>query len=222
MGDDGVVEAAWYRQEASKKAPEKNSSAISIGVSRVPETNSSAPIDLRSKLSTRLSQHPPTVQFDFIDDLLGKRPLTLTSYEGGLMPEDWRGALRDYQRRRGLKQEQLARIIGLSRPQVANILAGRFGASRKPAAVVNRLLAHEHRTGRAMMPITADRKALYPANWKHLSLAIRERAGWRCEGSPAYPDCRAENRLPHRSPGPRSCSRSAIWTTIRKTTMRRT
>ena len=25
----------------------------------------------------------------------------------------------------------------------------------------------------------------------------RSRAGWRCEGSPAYPDCRAPNGEPH-------------------------
>lgn len=47
------------------------------------------------------------------------------------------------------------------------------------------------------MPITAERKELYPKNWKAISLAVRERAGWICEGSPAYPDCRAENGKPH-------------------------
>ncbi len=35
-----------------------------------------------------------------------------------------------------------------------------------------------------------DRKR-YPENWKAISLAIRERAGWRCEW------CNAENGLPH-------------------------
>jgi len=33
------------------------------------------------------------------------------------------------------------------------------------------------------MPIRADRKALYPANWREISNRIRfERAGGRCEG----------------------------------------
>lgn len=37
----------------------------------------------------------------------------------------------------------------------------------------------------------------YPPNWEALSWWIRvERAGERCEGSPAYPDCRAEKRSP--------------------------
>jgi 5-methylcytosine-specific restriction endonuclease McrA len=41
------------------------------------------------------------------------------------------------------------------------------------------------------MPITAERKTLYPKDWKAISLSIRKRAGWVCEGSPAYPNCRA-------------------------------
>lgn len=47
------------------------------------------------------------------------------------------------------------------------------------------------------MPIPPEKLALYPPDWKEISLAIRERAGWVCEGSPAYPDCRAENGKPH-------------------------
>lgn len=48
------------------------------------------------------------------------------------------------------------------------------------------------------MPIRAERRALYPKDWRAISLAIRERAGWRCEGSPGiYPDCRAVNGKPH-------------------------
>lgn len=47
------------------------------------------------------------------------------------------------------------------------------------------------------MPISPERRALYPPDWKAISLEVREHAGWRCEGSPAYPDCRAENRRPH-------------------------
>lgn len=37
----------------------------------------------------------------------------------------------------------------------------------------------------------------YPANWTQISELIRLRAGNRCEGSPAYPDCRAANRQSH-------------------------
>lgn len=37
----------------------------------------------------------------------------------------------------------------------------------------------------------------YPKYWKAVSAAIRQRAGNRCEGSPAYPECRARNGEPH-------------------------
>ena len=48
------------------------------------------------------------------------------------------------------------------------------------------------------MPIRPDQKARYPKDWSAISLRVRERAGWRCEGSPGfYPDCRATHREPH-------------------------
>jgi hypothetical protein len=44
----------------------------------------------------------------------------------------------------------------------------------------------------------------YPANWRtEIVPAIRARAGDRCEGSPAYPDCRVENHTPHPVSGKR-------------------
>lgn len=39
--------------------------------------------------------------------------------------------------------------------------------------------------------------SLYPKDWKSISRSIRERAGHCCEGSPAYPDCRARHGEPH-------------------------
>ncbi len=47
------------------------------------------------------------------------------------------------------------------------------------------------------MPIRPDMRARYPENWAEISLRIRERAGWRCEGSPLYPDCWAINARLH-------------------------
>ena len=45
------------------------------------------------------------------------------------------------------------------------------------------------------MPIDYSK---YPDNWKtEIRPAVLKRAGNRCEGSPAYPDCRAENYKPH-------------------------
>ena len=37
----------------------------------------------------------------------------------------------------------------------------------------------------------------YPPNWKEIRERILKRAGNCCEGSPKFPDCRAENHKPH-------------------------
>ena len=53
------------------------------------------------------------------------------------------------------------------------------------------------------MPIRPENKARYPKDWKRIADSIRERAGQKCEGSPAYPDCRAANGQPHPVTGSR-------------------
>ena len=53
------------------------------------------------------------------------------------------------------------------------------------------------------MPIRPEERARYPRNWRAISLSIRERAEGRCEGSPAYPDCRATNGHSHPVTGSR-------------------
>lgn len=47
------------------------------------------------------------------------------------------------------------------------------------------------------MPIRAENRDRYPANWPKISSEIRRAAGNRCQGSPAFPDCRAEKGKPH-------------------------
>lgn len=51
------------------------------------------------------------------------------------------------------------------------------------------------------MPIRPSEKARYPTDWKAVSVYARERAGWRCEGSPAHPKCRAANGERHPETG---------------------
>jgi hypothetical protein len=53
------------------------------------------------------------------------------------------------------------------------------------------------------MPIRPENRLRYPKDWKRIAEAIRERAGNRCEGSPAFPDCRAANGEPHPVTGSR-------------------
>lgn len=53
------------------------------------------------------------------------------------------------------------------------------------------------------MPIRRDLMQLYPGGsirspeWQALRSAVRARSGDRCEGSPAFPRCRAANGEPH-------------------------
>ena len=51
------------------------------------------------------------------------------------------------------------------------------------------------------MPIKAENLARYPKDWRNVVARIRERSGNACEGSPAYPDCRVPNGLPHHATG---------------------
>ncbi len=43
----------------------------------------------------------------------------------------------------------------------------------------------------------------YPPTWRAMVAQVRERGGNRCEGSPCYPACRAENGKPHPVTGSR-------------------
>jgi hypothetical protein len=48
------------------------------------------------------------------------------------------------------------------------------------------------------MPISPENRSRYPDNWAtQIRPAVLARAGHCCEGSPAYPDCRARNYRPH-------------------------
>lgn len=53
------------------------------------------------------------------------------------------------------------------------------------------------------MPIKPANRARYPQDWKAIVTRVRGRSGDRCEGSPAYPDCRAVNGEPHPVTGSR-------------------
>jgi hypothetical protein len=59
----------------------------------------------------------------------------------------------------------------------------------------------------AIMPIKPERMALYPGGgthskeWKLFRAEIIQRAGNRCEGTPQFPDCRADNGQSHPDTG---------------------
>jgi len=49
------------------------------------------------------------------------------------------------------------------------------------------------------VPIKPENRKLYPPNWEDIRKRILKRAGNKCEGSPAFPDCRVGNgkKNPH-------------------------
>lgn len=47
------------------------------------------------------------------------------------------------------------------------------------------------------MPIRPENLKRYPIDWKSIRRRILKRAKNKCEGSPAYPNCRAGNLTPH-------------------------
>lgn len=66
---------------------------------------------------------------------------TALDYAGGLMPPEVARAVRVAQRVRAMTQEAVALHIGISRPQLANALRGRFGLSRSAAVNLMQWLA---------------------------------------------------------------------------------
>lgn len=53
------------------------------------------------------------------------------------------------------------------------------------------------------MPINKAKKKRYPEDWATIRAAILARSAGMCEGSPAYPTCRARNERPHPVTGSR-------------------
>ncbi len=52
-----------------------------------------------------------------------------------------------------------------------------------------------------MTPIRPENRKRYPPDWAEISLQTRMAAGWKCQGSPLFPHCRAENGKPHPDTG---------------------
>ena len=68
-------------------------------------------------------------------------PVAAFALRGGVIPLALRPAARRLQRESGWRQDELARRIGISRPQLANGLQGRFGLSPEPARALVELIA---------------------------------------------------------------------------------
>ena len=62
-------------------------------------------------------------------DMFGCAVVDLDQYRHGLLPPDVAAAIRAEMRARGVTKDELAAQVGISQPQIANALAGRFGLS---------------------------------------------------------------------------------------------
>ena len=87
---------------------------------------------------TVTNQKDTTVIKSYQPDLFGAQVVDLGSYGRGRLPPDIAALARAEMRARGTSQDELAIELGISQPQLANALAGRFGLSQEAAA---RLLA---------------------------------------------------------------------------------
>jgi hypothetical protein len=76
----------------------------------------------------------------FGGDRLAVPASEMLGWRSGPLPQCVRDALRHEARRRGLRQADLASIVNLSRSQLGNLLAGRFGASPEAAARIRDFL----------------------------------------------------------------------------------
>jgi hypothetical protein len=95
---------------------------------QAPASAPSAPKSPSGSVATS-SARPP-----YQPDLFGGQGVDLDSYGRGRLSPDLVHAIRQECRALGMSQGDLARQIGLSRPQLANALAGRVGVSAEPAA----------------------------------------------------------------------------------------
>jgi hypothetical protein len=78
---------------------------------------------------------PNLAQGDFFGShAMSVSATAILGWHGGVAPPEVRRALRHEIRRRGHRHLDVANRIGISRPQFANILQGRFGTSSGPAA----------------------------------------------------------------------------------------
>jgi hypothetical protein len=76
----------------------------------------------------------PPSRLPYQSDLFGASVVDLDQYRRGLLPSDLAAAVRAEMRARAVTQDELAVVLGISQPQLANALAGRFGLSPEPAA----------------------------------------------------------------------------------------
>ena len=68
-------------------------------------------------------------------------PVDVAEYTGGIVPEEMGLEIRDAYQTAGITQAQAAELLGLSRPHLANALAGRYPLSEAKVVQLHEFLA---------------------------------------------------------------------------------
>jgi hypothetical protein len=123
MQDRGLIDP-WTRTYAARSKP-KTLPLAPPPVLVVPDS---------PKLLLPANSHGQLLLFD-------EPVVTLKTYWSGIMPASVANDVLARQKALGWSQAELAMRVGISRPQIANALAGRFGLSRQPVARLQALLA---------------------------------------------------------------------------------
>jgi hypothetical protein len=136
-GPGGVFVPCPVGELNGKQRAEKTAKKQVRGNTQIPSLShlvTSRPVSRPSLPSvTKARPYQPDMFGAPVVDLVTKR-----AYRRGLIPFDVAALARAEMRARGVTQDELAALLSISQPQLANALAGRFGLSPNPAT---RLLA---------------------------------------------------------------------------------
>ena len=75
------------------------------------------------------------------EEAIDSVPENSAEYTGGIVPEAMSLAIRDAYQTAGITQSQAAEMLGLSRPHLANALAGRYSLSKAKVEKLHAFLA---------------------------------------------------------------------------------
>lgn len=101
------------------------------------EEDTGQPIEVEDGQTFPLPEEAPPAP-----SLAATGTVDLADYRGGIIPKHIAAAARALQPALGVSQEGLADLIGISRPQLANALQGRYGLSEAAAVRLTQLLRH--------------------------------------------------------------------------------
>jgi hypothetical protein len=127
--------------------------SCSVWRNRHPASGGEVIVSMESPVLVEAVREPPEkssppedrqpVQMTFLGMLEDRAPehdavAEANVYEGGIIPDPVIRLMRDMRRQRGERQEDVARKLGISRPQLANAERQRSGLGREPAARLKR------------------------------------------------------------------------------------